>query len=152
MKRPLSTIQTLTGSSRSEAIVVLILLSGLLIGYGLDLWRRASRSPWEDSVVAADIARMLDSTAKRTAVADSVHVLTSSASIVSARTQAPHPVNVNTASVGELTSLPGVGERTAERIVERRSVRRFLTPEDIMDVKGIGQKKFERMRPFLRVQ
>ncbi|MBS1562208.1 MAG: helix-hairpin-helix domain-containing protein [Bacteroidetes bacterium] len=70
----------------------------------------------------------------------------------SQRSQAPHPVNLNTASVTELATLPGIGEKTAEKIIERRKMRPFRTPEDIMDVRGIGQKKFERMRPFLRVQ
>ena len=61
-------------------------------------------------------------------------------------------MNLNTASVTELATLPGIGEKTAEKIIERRKMRPFRTPEDIMDVRGIGQKKFERMRPFLRVQ
>ncbi len=156
MKRPLSTLQTLLGSTRSEAIVILILLGGLLAGQALSWWEQAHRQPWEETATARDIAAILDTAERRAALADSmplapIHDAQPSFSR-SQRSQAPHPVNLNTASVTELATLPGIGEKTAEKIIERRKMRPFRTPEDIMDVRGIGQKKFERMRPFLRVQ
>ena len=53
-------------------------------------------------------------------------------------------VNINTASAEELTSLKKVGLKTANRIVEYRSnVSKFKSPEDLMNVKGIGKKIFE---------
>jgi competence ComEA-like helix-hairpin-helix protein len=156
MKRPLSTLQTLLGSTRSEAIVVLILLGGLLAGQALSWWERAHRQPWEESATARDIAAILDTTERRAALADSMALVPvhneQPSSLRSQRSQAPHPVNLNIASVTELATLPGIGAKTAEKIIERRKMRPFRTPEDIMDVRGIGQKKYERMRPFLRVQ
>lgn len=157
MKRPLSSIQTLTGSTRSEAIVLLVLLGGLLAGYAISAWDRMHQARWEDTAVARDIAAMLDSTELRTATADSLQGAFPSAPShasagTDARKTAPHPVNLNSAPAAELASLPGIGAKTAEKIIERRAMRPFRTPEDIMDVRGIGQKKFERMRPFLRVQ
>jgi competence protein ComEA len=62
------------------------------------------------------------------------------------------PVNLNTARKPELVMLPGVGEKTADAIIERRAHVPFRRIEDIMDVKGIGQKKFEKMKPFLRIR
>ncbi len=62
------------------------------------------------------------------------------------------PVNINTASKAELMTLPGVGEVIAERILEYRRAKRFETPEELMEVKGIGPKKFERLRPYIRVR
>ncbi len=62
------------------------------------------------------------------------------------------PVNINTASKAELMTLPGVGEVIAERILEYRRHKRFETPEELMEVKGIGPKKFERLRPYIRVE
>jgi competence protein ComEA len=57
------------------------------------------------------------------------------------------PVNLNTASVTELLQLPRVGPRTAERIVAWREEHgRFRRPEDLMNVKGIGEKAFQRMK------
>jgi competence protein ComEA len=62
----------------------------------------------------------------------------------------PRPVNLNTATTEQLDTLPGVGPATAERIVEhRRSQGPFLRPEDLMNVKGIGASRFEKMRPWV---
>lgn len=62
------------------------------------------------------------------------------------------PMNINTASKSELMRLPGVGEKTAVAIIEYRNTRKFSSPADIMNVKGIGPKKYEKMLPFLRVK
>lgn len=64
----------------------------------------------------------------------------------------PGKVNINTASGTVLETLPGVGEKTAEKIIERRKQSPFRRPEDIMDVKGIGEKKFEKMKPYVVVK
>jgi comEA protein len=56
-------------------------------------------------------------------------------------------VNINTASVEELTGLKGIGKITAEKIAEyRKENGNFETIEEIMKVKGIGNKKFEVIR------
>jgi competence protein ComEA len=58
-------------------------------------------------------------------------------------------VNLNTASKTRLMTLPGVGEATADRILQHRTRSPFSRPEDLMLVKGIGEKRFERIRPFV---
>lgn len=58
-------------------------------------------------------------------------------------------VHLNTATEEELETLPGVGAVTAQRIVEYRSVHGFARIEDLMNVKGIGQAKFNKMQPWL---
>ena len=55
-------------------------------------------------------------------------------------------VNINTASAEELMSLNGIGEKTAEAIIEYRKNTPFEKPEDIMNVKGIGEKKYENIK------
>jgi competence protein ComEA len=60
------------------------------------------------------------------------------------------PININTASVTELMQLPKVGQKTAERIVGfRKQHGAFKRVEEIMNVKGIGEKTFEKLKPFL---
>lgn len=59
-------------------------------------------------------------------------------------------VNINTADLAELQRLPGVGPSTAQKIIEFRvQIGRFSLPDQLMDVKGIGPKKYEKMKPFI---
>jgi len=61
-------------------------------------------------------------------------------------------VNINRASVTELDALPGVGQSTAQAIVDYRSANGpFGSPEDLLNVKGIGPAKFEAMRKLVGV-
>lgn len=56
-------------------------------------------------------------------------------------------VNINKASVEELDALPGVGQSTAQAIVDDRDANgAFASIEDLMRVSGIGEKKFEKLK------
>jgi competence protein ComEA len=62
------------------------------------------------------------------------------------------PIDVNRSSREELVLVPGIGEATAERILDRRSrAGSFRTPDDLLQVKGIGEKRLEKLRPYLCV-
>jgi competence protein ComEA len=62
------------------------------------------------------------------------------------------PVNLNTATATELMQLPRVGPRTAERILAFRAAHGpFRRPEELMNVKGIGEKAFLRLQPHITV-
>ncbi|MFQ6009083.1 MAG: ComEA family DNA-binding protein [Candidatus Zixiibacteriota bacterium] len=58
----------------------------------------------------------------------------------------------NTAPADSLELLPGIGPILANRIVEYRKLKRFEREIDITEVKGIGPKLYERLRPYLRIQ
>jgi competence protein ComEA len=61
-------------------------------------------------------------------------------------------LDLNAASADELEGLPGVGPKTAQRILEDRRVHGpFRKPSDLTRVKGIGPKTLERLRPFVTV-
>ncbi|MDI6739054.1 MAG: helix-hairpin-helix domain-containing protein [Candidatus Edwardsbacteria bacterium] len=65
----------------------------------------------------------------------------------------PVKVNINDASAEELGALPGIGPGTAEDIITHRIKNgRFKHPEDLMDVKGIGRVKFEKMKDLITVE
>lgn len=56
----------------------------------------------------------------------------------------------NTGNAETLSGYPGIGEATAAAILaERRENGRFWFPEDILAVKGIGEKKLEQIRPLM---
>ncbi len=61
-------------------------------------------------------------------------------------------VNVNTAGLDQLVLLPQIGATTAQRIIEFREQNgNFKSPEDLVLVKGIGDKTFERLSPHVVV-
>jgi competence protein ComEA len=69
------------------------------------------------------------------------------------KAQSSSIVNINTASKNDLVNLPGIGNMTAERIIQYRNEHGpFKTIEDLQNVKGIGMKKFERIAPFVKVK
>jgi competence protein ComEA len=61
-------------------------------------------------------------------------------------------INLNTATVEQLTSLPGVGAKKAQAIVEYRSkVGKFKSVEDLTKVKGIGEKMIVKLRAMTEI-
>ena len=62
-------------------------------------------------------------------------------------------VCLNTAAKEELLALPGVGEKTAERILAYRDTYgKFVTVEQLLDVEGIGEGLLEQLRPYVYVE
>jgi len=65
----------------------------------------------------------------------------------------PSPLNLNAATEAQLEALPGIGAATAARIVEyRKKNGGFKKVEDLMNVKGIGEKSFLKLKPLLVAQ
>lgn len=58
-------------------------------------------------------------------------------------------ININSADLNELTKIPGVGEKTAQKILDYRANNSFSSIEDIKNVPGIGDKKFESMKDYI---
>jgi comEA protein len=61
--------------------------------------------------------------------------------------------NINTASIEELVSLPGVGPVYAQRIVDYREKKgKFKSIEEIINIYGIGQKRFDKLKDKITVE
>ena len=86
------------------------------------------------------------------------------ATVSFAQTKAPSPskggaplaagatVNINTASAAELDALPGIGAKTAALIVEYRQKNGpFKKIEELMNVRGVGEKNFLKLKPQITV-
>lgn len=136
-----------------EARALLIVSGVLALGTALHVVSR--NEGLHDHATAGRIAQILDSLQS----ADTVSVTRASEydtthealSPVNPQPAAPRSINLNTASAGELDALPGIGPATARAITEARARNRFTSVDDLLDVKGIGEKKLERIRPYVVV-
>ncbi len=65
---------------------------------------------------------------------------------------APAIVNINTATATELQTLPGIGASVATRILEYRQKNGgFKKVEDLMNIRGIGEKTFLKLKPLITI-
>ena len=62
------------------------------------------------------------------------------------------PVNINTANSEQLQQVPGIGPATAQKILQmRKSYGAFKTVDDLLAIRGLGQKRLDKMRKYLTV-
>jgi comEA protein len=62
------------------------------------------------------------------------------------------PLDLNNASYAELIQIPGIGPSYAQRIIEYRyNNKGFRSIEELMNIKGIGQKSLDKIRPYIRL-
>ena len=79
-------------------------------------------------------------------------VASSGLAVAAAKPAPSGKVNINTATASQLTELPGVGEKLAARIVEfRQKQGPFKSTQELMNVKGIGEKNLQKLQQYLTV-
>jgi competence ComEA-like helix-hairpin-helix protein len=157
-------IQSATGATRSEVVVILMLILVVLLGHGLQRCHHNTLVPEEAAVSQQLILRRIDSLlasnehqtrdtvhteeqTERKAMRDELQGITRTS-----RSMATAPIgriNLNTASSTQLQRIPGVGEATAERIIQHRRQSPFRRIEDVMLIHGIGEKKYAKMQPYI---
>lgn len=159
-------IQNLTGATASEIVVALLLLSGLIAGMFIKKYYFASdNSNDKVSISYYDILDSLAEAQKTTytgsdIAGNEIKELKEKDTVIkekqifaqSKKKSLPEgKINLNNASKLELMKLPGVGEKTALKIIQYRKNNKFETIEEIENIKGIGPKKFDNMKKYLQV-
>lgn len=62
-------------------------------------------------------------------------------------------VNLNTADAAQLQHIPGIGPAMADRILAyRRTAGRFQSPDELLQISGIGDKKYQKMKPYINMR
>jgi competence protein ComEA len=66
--------------------------------------------------------------------------------------RATNPVDINSADAEQLMTIPGIGKVMAERIIQFRNQHGpFKRVEDLLKIKGIGEKSFQKIRSYVKV-
>ncbi len=149
------------GFTRNETKVILMLGTTLLLGVGIRYYHSDSGAASDpekglDYSIPDSIFELRSGTAPQ-APSTGTPLLDSSRGVPgtarSAKSEPGAPVNINTATSAELVRLPGIGPAFAERILSYRKLNGpFTSVDELQNVKGIGAKRLERLRPFVRVR
>lgn len=158
-------VQKKFGIARYELVAIFLIASGLLFGAGYKIILGGEDLSGQQS---GHILYLLDSLAKaeQTSFVGSDSEGKPNAELASGDTiikkESPFPayskkelpnekINLNSSSKAELMRIPGIGDKTADAIIEYRKSRKFASIEEIKNIKGIGEKKFLKMKDYIRV-
>lgn len=145
-------IQTKLGLTKSEAGVILFLSFGLILGGTAKILKLDKASEHYDFSQSDAFFESASSKIDSIIAAEEDTLKTVHKSQLKTKPSANFPIDLNSATLNELIALPGVGKTTAQRIIDfRESNSSFTSIEDLLKVKGIGQKRFERIKPFVKV-
>lgn len=144
---------------RREIAVLALLSASLLGGLGVEMWR--NRAPTTLARLEAEpprLAAAARSSAPRAGPTRREPCADRTRSPGRARSGSPdpaptEPLDLNHATAIELTRLPGIGPRLAERIIARRDALggRFRSPDDLATVPGLGRRKAEAVASLITV-
>jgi competence ComEA-like helix-hairpin-helix protein len=145
--------------TQQQLVLLLLLLGAAAAGLGVVHWRAAHPETVErlerlDRDVGGDQATATDGAAAGgIAEPRSRPPVPSRSKLPPPSADAPvPPLDLNRATLADLTGLPGVGPVLARRILEARDgAGRFATVDDLAAVRGLGRVKLERLRPFVGI-
>lgn len=160
-------IQTFFGATKAEITFLSILILGLIVGGLYKLFFPTNSNSFEN--ISEEIIRLNDSLAlaQQTtyigtdAEGNYFQELKQQDTLVkqnnyfpqSSKKELPsNKIDLNNASKVELMKLPGIGEKTALKIIEYRNNKKFQKIEDIKNIKGIGEKKFDKMKQLIYIK
>lgn len=158
------------GFTETEIKVILFLAVGFLIGFGIKIYNDNSKPEYksydytkEDSLFNYYNSRAEknlndEKNRKEDKIVDSKEEVLdfSSRNFYKKKSLLPpeeKSINLNEADLETLIRLPGIGQITAKKIIDLRSKKsKFENLEELMEVKGIGEVKFNKIKKFLYIK
>ena len=158
------------GFTEIEIKVILFLVIGFLIGFGIKIIKNGSTLKYKsyDYTREDSLFKFYKSNAEKNREDEEKH---KDSDLVQVKREvlnleeinytkgeekklpAENSININSAGKDELMSLPGIGEKTAQKIIDLRTERgKFEKMEELKDVKGIGEAKFNKIKKFLYIK
>jgi competence protein ComEA len=167
--QPLQKFTRKVGFTNTETNVIIFIILAFAIGLGVNLFKDSSNNKnylefnytTQDSLfnAAAGDTYTQDSSIVREKNIDSKHELldfskaNKSQEKIKKVTAGNRIININKASAGELLTLPGLGKKSVQNIIEFRNKHGlFKRIDDLLKVKGIGKKKLEKISRLISVK
>lgn len=165
LKDSLNNIRKRIGFTDTEIKIVLFLAVVFIAGLAIKLTQAGDRAEYKDFdysksdslYAAADTANALNErTVKEDTADSSVDSLLLRREDYKSKSKTvlkEKSISVNKASAEELTQLPGIGIKTAEKIIEYRTAHgKFKAINELLEVKGIGEKKLEKIKKIIFIE
>lgn len=128
---------------------LLAALLGIFVANGVYLVWPTPKTPWEPTLLEHPLGSPIEPVAQ--AAEPVKHGASHGRSSAHKKVPATS-VSLNKSTADQLAQLPGVGPALAKRIIDYRKTHgHFATVEELLDVKGIGKKKFAKMQKYLRL-
>ena len=158
------------GFTQTEIKVIIFLVVSFVIGYGIKTFQESSKEESktydyskEDSLFSyyrknAEKNLEKEKEKRNTEKFDSKAEVLDFKSDSFAEKEKPalpaeKSIDINIADMETLIRLPGIGEKTAQKMIDLRAERgKFESLDELMDVKGIGKSKFNKIKKFLYIK
>jgi competence protein ComEA len=153
------------GFTKTEIQVILFLIAGFVLGFIINIYNDPNFSEYhnfdysaEDSLFNYYKDRQIEADGTENYAIDYKQEVLEFSSTEFKQKETPSlpgekSIDINSADENLLLSLPGIGPSTARKIIELRNKRgKFQKLEELLDVKGIGNSKFNKIEKFLYIK